>query len=172
MIYVGIDPGKDGGFVAVSADGAEVLTACITPTIFVGKGGKRDYDITAMRALIANLSAKHDLFVTIEAQQAMPKQGVTSMFSLGYGFGLWVGLVHGLPHQVVKPAAWKKEMLDGLPGKDKGADIIAAERLLPALELTPGRRKKPHDGLADAGLLALYGLRIRAGLRANEALSP
>lgn len=52
----------------------------------------------------------------------------------------------------------------GYRGRDpKARSIAAAQRLLPDLDLSPGRRTKPHDGLADAGCLAVYALRVLAG---------
>ena len=36
------------------------------------------------------------LTVCIEKQQSMPGQGVSSTFSTGYGFGLWIGILDHL----------------------------------------------------------------------------
>jgi hypothetical protein len=47
-------------------------------------------------------------------------------------------------------------VLRDIPGEGK-ARAIARAAQLPGLNLTPGRRRKAHDGLADAACLALYG---------------
>ena len=46
----------------------------------------------------------------IEKVHAMPKQGVTSMFTFGYGYGgLRMALIAaGFPFQEVQPRAWQK----------------------------------------------------------------
>ena len=99
------------------------------------------------------------LHVYIERAQAMPKQGVTSMFNYGKGFGLWLGLLIGIgfPYTLVSPRRWKASMLSDMP-KDKGASILRAKQLFPASarELT---RVKDHNR-AEALLIAAYGQRL------------
>jgi hypothetical protein len=45
----------------------------------------------------------------------------------------------------------------------KTTSILAVKKLLPDADLTTGteRSKKPHDGICDAALLALFGQRKR-----------
>jgi hypothetical protein len=67
-----------------------------------------------------------------------------------------------IPHQVVHPSTWKKEMFrDAAYKKGKGASILAAKRLFPSvsLRLTEGA-KKDSDGAAEALLLAEYARRL------------
>jgi hypothetical protein len=52
-----------------------------------------------------------------------------------------------------------KELLTDLAGEGKDRAVALARQRLPGLDLTPGRRRVPHTGLADAGCLALYGRR-------------
>jgi hypothetical protein len=92
----------------------------------------------------------------IEAQQAMPKQGVRSMFSIGLGFGLWRGLLAGMqiPYEIVRPQEWRRVV--GLPrNASKGDAAALAQRLYPEVgaELV-GPRGGLRDGLADALLIA------------------
>jgi len=90
--------------------------------------------------------------VTLEEAQAMPGQGVRSMFTCGVGFGVWLALLAALalPHTRVRPAIWKKAL--GL-GKDKEAARLRAMQLFPTADL---RRKRDH-GRAEALLLAYWG---------------
>ena len=82
----------------------------------------------------------------------MPGQGVSSTWTTGYGFGVWLGVLAALalPHTRVRPAIWKRAM--GL-GKDKEQARLRAIQLFPSADL---RRKKDH-GRAEALLLAWYG---------------
>jgi len=82
----------------------------------------------------------------------MPGQGVRSMFTIGVGHGLFLGILAavGLPYTRVRPAIWKRTL--GL-GKDKEASRLRAQQLYPGADL---RRKKDH-GRAEALLLAWYG---------------
>ena len=161
MTVIGIDPGLDG-YVSLVVGGD---TDCQpTPTLRVGKGGKRDYDVAGMRRILlqwATEMGKPNIAV-LEKQQAFPGQGVSSTFSTGRGFGLWEGLVAGLgmPYTVVHAKTWQAKLLRDIPGDDtKGRSIIAASRLFPGVDLrkTPQCRK-PHHGKADSLLLAKYGL--------------
>lgn len=146
-IYCGIDPGKNGG-IAVIQD--QLIFTYATPTLKVKN--KQQYDIDGMKQLLSDVD-----FITIEKQQAMPGQGVTSMFSIGYGYGLWLGLAKSLdvPILEVRPQQWKKKYsLD----KDKNACILKAKMLYPEVNLKRSERcKKDHDGIAEALLLADYG---------------
>jgi crossover junction endodeoxyribonuclease RuvC len=155
MRFIGIDPGLDGAAAMISDAGA-VLSVFDTPTLLVGKGGKRDYDLRTMRAWLGAFSP-WDCDVAIEHQQAFPGQGVTSMFSLGRGYGLWLGLLAGLgmSYSPISPVRWRKAMLDGMPkGKDTGR--LRAMQLFPQASLS---RKRDH-GRADALLLAEYFRRV------------
>ena len=90
----------------------------------------------------------------------MPGQGGTSMFSIGVGYGLWLGSIAtlGIPVQVVHPRTWQKRILKDVPGVGKGRAVLLCKQRLPKLTLSPGRRRKPHDGIADAACLAMFGL--------------
>jgi len=90
----------------------------------------------------------------LEESQAMPGQGTRSMFTVGVGFGLWLGVLAALqmPYTRIRPQVWKKAL--GL-GKDKEAARLRAMQLYPGADL---RRKQDH-GRAEALLLAWYGWR-------------
>jgi crossover junction endodeoxyribonuclease RuvC len=100
-----------------------------------------------------------EVVVAIEAIHAMPAQGVSSMFSMGEGFGLWKGILTalGCSWRTVTPQAWKKVVLAGYGNKDKGAAVQVASRLYP---IVAGSLKTPRgrvlDGRADAICIAEY----------------
>lgn len=107
---------------------------------------------------LAEETERDEVHAFIEKVGAMPGQGVTSMFSFGYGFGVWMGILAALkiPHTLVTPQAWKKEMFAGYD-KDTDSRVIA-RRLFPVQTEESLSRKKDH-GRADALLIAEYGRR-------------
>lgn len=163
-MVIGIDPGKDGAVAMLH--GGVLFDVLDTPLVASSKG-KRAYDEYAMRELLdsyrKNVTTPDTLLVIIELVHAMPGQGVTSMFSMGEGLGLWRGLLVGLqiPYQLVTPQAWKKSILAGFGLKDKNASFQVASRLYPQSLLT-GPRGGVKDGRADAVCLAEYGRRLRS----------
>lgn len=154
MIYIGIDPGKNGAICLLRDYQVIVYGAqeyyC-----------KKDYDIGAMENLFPNHSVLYDdnaYFAIIERGQAMPGQGCVSMFSFGMGYGLWLGLLtaNKVPYQIVHSRVWTKEMLKGAPGEGKERSFHVARQLYP--QWTP--KLKRHQQYSDAILLATYGQRI------------
>lgn len=162
-LYVGIDPGLSGA-VAVIDEKKNVIGCWDTPVIEVKKGKKkhREYVITEMASILSALlvedkKACFDVQVAgLEHVHAMPKQGVHSMFQMGMGLGVWMGIVAalGLPMEQVTPQAWKKSMMGVGIGNDKGASIVQAVRLFPKASNLLSR-KKDH-GRAEALLIAEY----------------
>jgi crossover junction endodeoxyribonuclease RuvC len=141
----------------------------VMPTITI-QHGKRNVTVIDTAQLQASMLAFEPDHVYIERQQAMPGQGVSSMFSIGYGFGLLSGLLAGMriPYTVVRAQTWQKEMLKGagaLSGSDtKGASYLVCTRMWPAQDWRANPRcKNYHDGLCDAALIAEYGRRQLAG---------
>jgi hypothetical protein len=98
--------------------------------------------------------ASHQCHVYIEESQPMPNQGSRSMFTIGLGYGLWIGLLTTLqlPYTPIRPGIWKRSLA---LGKDKEASRLRAMQLYPGADL----RLKKHHGRAEALLLASYGLR-------------
>lgn len=103
----------------------------------------------------------------LERQHAERGEGVSSVFTNGTGYGLWQGMLQALniPHQIVTPTRWCRSLNIPPPKKkgDKTEHILACKRLLPEIDLRPGRRTKDHDGIADAALMAHYGHRLLVG---------
>ena len=177
MLTIGIDPGLDGSLVAI-ADGVPVFSV-ITPTHKVkqGRGVRKVYDVANMNLALEQICAstfsqgrgeyeRPDL-VCIEATEPRPPKGRSACHSLGLSRGLWEGLIAARqwPYQLVRAAEWLPKMTKGVPGKGtKDRTILAASRLLPTLSLERSKRaRKPHDGIADAGLLAIYAARVLGG---------
>ena len=164
-VFIGIDPGLDGGMAAV--DGAGRPVAWVVMPVHGKKGkGKR---LLNNRGVLAWLrSFDEPRVVALEIQQAMPGQGGSSSFQNGRGFGALEMAMEAEAVQLheVRPQAWQKVMLAGTPAdmdsKDRAA--MVAQRLWPALDLRASPRcKGPHDGVVDALLLAEWMRRTAKG---------
>jgi crossover junction endodeoxyribonuclease RuvC len=156
---IGVDLGLDGGL-AVLDDAGDVMDALPMPTIPSTKG-RRAYDVPA---LVRLLTSHRPRLVIAEQLHAVPRSmgGSSSSFSRGLASGLLEGACSalGVPLQLVTPQAWQRVMLAGTPGSDtKARAIHAAGRLFPRLSLVPPGKRKAHDGVADALLLASFGRR-------------
>lgn len=162
MKYVGIDVGLDGGIVALNED-LSVFAATPMPTLGVGKT-KRAIDEAAIVEFMEAVERRGNLFVVVEKAQAMPGQGVTSMFSYGVGFGVLRGILSALhiPHELTTPQSWQNVILRGVQGDGtKGRSVLKCQQAIPTLNLKPGRYKAAHDGLADSGCIALFAHHLR-----------
>lgn len=161
MIVAGIDPGLDGA-VAILDDKGGLALLYETPVLKAAKGGKRSFDLNGMREILVFANPS---LVVIESVHAMPKQGVTSCFNFGMGYGYWIGLMVGIgiPFQAVTPQQWKGAILGGTK-RDKAAAIEFVTRRFPKINLlaTP-KSRVPHDGFADASCLALYARQLMNG---------
>jgi crossover junction endodeoxyribonuclease RuvC len=154
-VIFGIDPGITGAVAILSGYG-EVYGLCDAPTIQVTTGKKKRRELLPleMAAIVGSYSTCRRL-AFIEWAQAMPGQGVTSMFSYGQGFGLWLGILAalGISTTKVRPRAWKKAMLEGHDASDKASSVARAAALFPEAKLG----KKSDAGRAEALLIAEYG---------------
>lgn len=151
-IFVGIDPGKRGALVAVGS-GAVVHQARMP---WLGGAG---IDAPGLVAELLEVRALGRVRVcAVERAQAMPKQGVSSMFRYGRDYGVVLGVLAALqvPHVTVSPRRWQGSICGGRGGAPKARAILVAGRRLPGLDMLPGRCRRPHDGIADAACLALY----------------
>lgn len=143
MIYIGIDPGKTGSLAYIMESGA----------VNVLPFNEELYLYT-----IKNLS-KSSCVCALEHVNAMPGQGVTSMFNFGQNFGWIQGVLqaYGIPYELIRPQKWKKEF--SVTG-DKNSSIAVCKRLFPTVSLLPTEKcRKDNDGMAEALLLAEFARR-------------
>ena len=145
---VGIDPGRRGAMVAI--EGGEVVASLMMPY----RQNALDHE-----EVLTWLERRDIRMIVIEKQHAMPRQGLSSMFTLGYRYGELCGIARALRFHLEcpSPQTWQKIMLKGADGYGKLRALGRVKELLPGLGLRPGRCRVDQDGLADAGLLALYG---------------
>ena len=151
MIYVGFDPGLSGGIAFYSETGT--LATHKMPVLKAGT--KKVIDLGRIKDLLNEYPADH-LTGIIERVNAMPGQGVTSMFTFGEGFGMVKGLLTGMgiAYELVLPQRWQKQILNGIP-----ADLKKQRGVLFCSQRFP-RLKNLSDGEADALCMALYGAQL------------
>lgn len=146
MTYIGIDPGKKGGFAFIfDRQGKQIA--------FPWDSG--DF-VQWMKEIKFGDS---DCVACLEHVSAMPGQGVTSMFTFGENFGFIKGVLtaFGIPFELVRPQKWKKEFSIT---SDKNTSIEVCKRLFPDVSLLPSSlSKKDSDGMAEALLMAEYARR-------------
>ena len=143
-VTIGIDPGyKTGAVAIINDDFAEVHDL---PTF--EEGGINCIEL--MEILTDFDDVDH---IIIEKVGPMPKQGVVSMFKLGFGFGqiLSAAALSRSPYSLVTPVVWKRAM--NLP-RDKDAARRLAIQWFPKLADQLKRKKDEHR--AEALLLAAY----------------
>ena len=167
MNFIGIDPGLSGG-IAIITEGKRInrIELVVMPIIISGK--KKTLNNLMLATKFSSLAVIcRDCYAILEQQQPMPKQGVTSMFSIGYGFGaLKQCLVDfNIPHEVVRAQVWQKEFgISGRKGNTKAQALQICQSLFPDTNLLATERsKKPHEGIVDAFLIAEYGRRRYGG---------
>ena len=83
MIVLGIDPGKKGALVALGRDDHGVALAS---SYYAGRHLVPSLLVEALRRMRAELGGG-DVVVVVEAQQSMPRQGVSSTFATGLNYG-------------------------------------------------------------------------------------
>lgn len=145
-VFVGIDPGKSGGIAFIDT---EINACCTVP-----------YSDKELIELCSSVAVKgQNVMCCLEKVGARPGQGVVSMFSFGQSVGYIKGVLEAfrIPYQEITPQKWKSEF--GL-SSDKAASAEVCRKLFPEIDLleTP-RCKKPHDGMAEALLMAEYARR-------------
>lgn len=153
MIVMAIDPGLSGA-IAVFSDGELTETIDMpTHTLTRNKATKRQVSASGLADVFRTYNPSH---VIVEKVNAMPGQGVTSMFSFGRSFGVIEGILAAfeIPATYVMPSVWTKGIGRGL-GKD--ASRARACELFPQHQKMFARVK--DDGRADAALIGAWYLK-------------
>lgn len=147
---IGIDPGLSGALAVLSPSG-DLERLSDLPVIRDGKlawidGGR-------LQSLLIDTLHGRPGRAVVERVQAFPKQGRSSAFNFGVGFGSVLSILQArhLPVELVTPVTWKRAL--GL-NADKCRSLDKARLLFPAAELDQAQ----HDGRAEALLLAHWAL--------------
>ena len=172
-VFAGIDPGLNGGFGIIRED---KIFGIATPTFWreLKSGKKRkQYDFDGIRKF---LKAQRDraavegqlFFLALEEQFPMPmmrqtpngvvKQGAVSVFSTGFGYGMYIGMLRilDIKQEDVHAKTWQSEFFKrdtSMTTKAQALEALMA--LYPNVDLfATERSKRAHDGICDALLIA------------------
>ena len=153
MIIIGIDPGLSGAIAILKND--KVIKLIEMPVMAEGKKNKRQLNNAQLANILREIIKNHEeISVVVEQVNAMPGQGVTSMFNFGQSFGILKGICSAmqLPMYFVRPAKWKKYF--NLINSEKDASRTRAIEIFPyfSSELS----KKKDSNKADAILIANF----------------
>ena len=155
MKIIGIDPGLSGGIAVLENN--KVINTFDMPVMSEGKKNKRQLN-SAQLVKILKDSLKNDkeenISVVVEQVNAMPGQGVTSMFNFGQSFGAIKGICAALnlPIFFVRPAKWKKHF--ELINSSKDASRTKVIEMYPSLSSQLSKKKDVNK--SDAILIARF----------------
>jgi crossover junction endodeoxyribonuclease RuvC len=153
MRIIGIDPGLSGA-IAILEDN-KIKEMFDMPVMPDGKKNKRQLNSALLVKLIKdNIRSLEDTIMVVEQVNAMPGQGVTSMFNFGQTFGAIKGICAalGLPIFFVRPAKWKKHF--ELINSSKDASRTKAIEMYPSISQQLSKKKDVNK--SDAILIARY----------------
>lgn len=180
MTHIGIDPGSDGAIVIINNSGG-IQSECF-PKVGL------EYDIRTMYKRFVEIRALYkDLHVVLEDVTTLQKPFDSGNWKLSASKHIIMTLLIAcdIPHTLVSPKTWQKEMWEGVPEQrkpnktvqtKKGTVVkkgdmmtkemskLAALRLFPRFDMRDPNRKTEraqslHDGVIDALLMAEYSRR-------------
>ena len=153
MKIIGIDPGLSGA-IAVMHD-KKVINMYDMPVMAEGKKNKRQLNSSQLVNIIKeNINEDEETIVVVEQVNAMPGQGVTSMFNFGQTFGAIKGVCAALklPIFFVRPSKWKKHF--ELINSSKDASRTKVIEMYPTLSSQLAKKRDVNK--SDAVLIAKF----------------
>ncbi len=153
MKIIGIDPGLNGAIAVLQNN--KVIQIHDIPVMTDGKKNKRQLNSAQLVKLLKdNFQDEVDTVVVVEQVNAMPGQGVTSMFNFGQTFGAIKGICAALnlPIFFVRPAKWKKHF--DLINSSKDASRTKAIEMYPSISDQLSKKKDVNK--SDAILIARF----------------
>ena len=153
MKIVGIDPGLSGAIAILENN--KVLKLFDMPVMAEGKKNKKQLNSAQLVNIIKdNISSAEHIAVVVEQVNAMPGQGVTSMFNFGQTFGAIKGVCAALklPIFFVRPSKWKKYF--ELINSSKDSSRTKVIEMYPSLSNQLSKKKDVNK--SDAILIARF----------------
>ena len=153
MRIIGIDPGLSGAIAVL--DNNKVLKIYDMPVMAEGKKNKRQLTSAQLVNIIKeNINSHEEINVVVEQVNAMPGQGVTSMFNFGQTFGAIKGVCAALnlPIFFIRPSKWKKYF--ELINSSKDSSRTKAIEMYPSIANQLSKKKDVNK--SDAILIARF----------------
>lgn len=156
-LWIGIDPGLGGAVGILKPDAPAQFFDTPTVPVKVGRGNRRAYELTAIVDFFVRLPVDElaNVQAMLEKVHAMPGNSPSSMFSMGYGSGIWEMALTalGIPYKLVTPQRWKGTMIEGAD-RGKNAARLTAIKMFP--HLADDLKFKANADRAEALLMAAY----------------
>jgi hypothetical protein len=160
---MGIDPGISPAVAVISNDSK------VRALLRISRVSQFTFDAHALRKAIRKYSPDA---IYLETMVPIAGQGLSSTAALMSAYGTIIGLAVGcrIPYHLVQPVAWKNALLSkaelGRHIKDpaqrkehqKASAVKYVSRHYPYANLIPNGCRKPDHNLAEALLIATYGL--------------
>ena len=153
MRIIGIDPGLSGA-IAITQNN-KVLEIYDMPVMAEGKKNKKQINSAQLVNIIKqSVNSNEEIAVVVEQVNAMPGQGVTSMFNFGQTFGAIKGISATLkiPIFFVRPSKWKKHF--ELINSSKDASRTKVIEMYPSFAEKLSKKKDVNK--SDAILIARF----------------
>ena len=153
MRIIGIDPGLSGAIAVL--DNNKVLKIYDMPVMAEGKKNKRQLNSAQLVNIIKdNIENCEEINIVVEQVNAMPGQGVTSMFNFGQTFGAIKGVCAALnlPIFFIRPSKWKKYF--ELINSSKDSSRTKAIEMYPSIANQLSKKKDVNK--SDAILIARF----------------
>ena len=153
MKIIGIDPGLSGAIAVLENN--KVLNVFEMPVMSEGKKNKRQLNSALLVNLLKeNVLNNEEVAIVVEQVNAMPGQGVPSMFNFGQTFGAIKGICAalGFPIFFVRPSKWKKYF--ELINSSKDSSRTKAIEMYPKLSNQLAKKKDVNK--SDAILIARF----------------
>ena len=153
MRIIGIDPGLSGAIAILENN--KVVGIYDMPVMAEGKKNKRQLNSAQLVNILKdNINTKEEITVVVEQVNAMPGQGVTSMFNFGQTFGAIKGVCAALNLSIffVRPSKWKKHF--ELINSSKDSSRTKVIEMYPSLSRQLSKKKDVNK--SDAILIARF----------------
>jgi hypothetical protein len=169
MKIIGIDPGLNGGITCLESMNGKVLLvesiAMPTKDVPYKKKTRKEIDTESVCSFLdRHINAS---FVFIEKVNAMPGQGVVSMFRFGEGAGILSGIVSAKGFALIYtyPQVWMRAVFGRCSVSLLKRSVKWCEELFPKTDWRKSTRaKKAHDGKTDSCAIAYFGCLMSGNL--------
>ena len=141
--FLGIDPGKSGGYCLMDEAG-KVLVA--SPLLYLAD----DVQVLSLFTRVASL-ATGTVHCAIEKVSSRPGQGVSSVFRFGFDTGLLHGMARMAGWKLYTPTPQKWQKVSGGPtGGDKEVTAAWVAKTYPDTPIVMPKCRKFHEGVTDS----------------------
>ena len=150
MKILGLDPGINGGIAKLECTVGKIIKAVAIPMPV----NQKELDLAEIVKFIQGAD-----YCFIERVWGFPGGSSTSLCTTCLNYGKLLALIwtERISCDELSSRTWQAKILPKGCLDTKKASIAVCQEKFPEVSLTPGRKRKPHDGVADALCIALYG---------------